>query len=178
MDRLTWSPEADNKSSISFIQWTTKGDKMGYKKLLCTWLHLLQRPLSFILPGGKVHPRLQCYCLTSQSTQFTKMTYSWTPKAKKAFNTLKEKFSSAPILIYLGPKVQFALEVDGSDRGIGARSPLVVPKRPSQMLSPISSPQKKSPQNQKPSSLSPASLGPSPGTWRTAFYVPIHHQST
>ncbi|MEQ2231941.1 hypothetical protein ILYODFUR_005858 [Ilyodon furcidens] len=100
MDRLTWSPEANNKSSISFIQWTTKGDKMGYKKLLCTWLHLLQRPLSFILPGGKV------------------------------------------------------------------------PKRPSQMLSLISSPQKKSPQNQKASSLSPASLGPSPGTWRTAFYVP------
>lgn len=53
-------------------------------------------------------------CLTSIRRVF------WTPEADRAFRTLKEKFTSAPILQVPDPERQFVVEVDASDTGVGA----------------------------------------------------------
>ena len=53
--------------------------------------------------------------LTSSKTMF-----SWTPEAGLAFQLLKERFSSAPILIQPDDTRQFVVEVDASDTGVGA----------------------------------------------------------
>ena len=53
--------------------------------------------------------------LTSTSTPF-----SWTPEAEAAFQKLKGFFVSAPVLIQPDPELQFVVEVDASDTGVGA----------------------------------------------------------
>uniref|UniRef100_A0A3B3HRG1 Gypsy retrotransposon integrase-like protein 1 n=1 Tax=Oryzias latipes TaxID=8090 RepID=A0A3B3HRG1_ORYLA len=55
-------------------------------------------------------------------TQLTSTTrsYQWTPAAQKAFDTLKNLFVSAPILIQPDPSRQFVVEVDASDSGVRA----------------------------------------------------------
>jgi len=45
--------------------------------------------------------------------------FSWTPKAGQAFAELKERFTSAPILVHPDPSRQFIMEVDASDTGVG-----------------------------------------------------------
>ena len=45
---------------------------------------------------------------------------SWTPAAEAAFNDLKSRFTSAPILSQPDPDHQFVVEVDASDVGVGA----------------------------------------------------------
>ncbi len=45
---------------------------------------------------------------------------SWTPSATEAFNTLKETFISAPILVHPDPDKAFVEEVDASTTGVGA----------------------------------------------------------
>ncbi len=45
---------------------------------------------------------------------------SWTPSATEAFNTLKETFISAPILVHPDPDKAFVVEVDASTTGVGA----------------------------------------------------------
>ncbi|KAI3359497.1 hypothetical protein L3Q82_013906 [Scortum barcoo] len=49
----------------------------------------------------------------------SKVTFQWSVAANKAFNTLKTRFTSAPILIMPDPERQFVLEVDASGRGSG-----------------------------------------------------------
>lgn len=44
----------------------------------------------------------------------------WGEKQQKAFDTLKQLFTSAPILIYPDPQKKFVLETDASDFAIGA----------------------------------------------------------
>ncbi len=44
----------------------------------------------------------------------------WTPTAISAFQDLKEKFTSAPILHHPDPELEFIVEVDASSTGIGA----------------------------------------------------------
>ncbi len=44
----------------------------------------------------------------------------WTPEANNAFNALKERFTTAPILKHPDPNEPFILEVDASDCCIGA----------------------------------------------------------
>ena len=46
--------------------------------------------------------------------------FSWNPTAKKAFVTLKRKFTAAPVLAQPDPTRQFIVEVDASDSGVGA----------------------------------------------------------
>jgi len=46
--------------------------------------------------------------------------FSWTPEAGQAFAVLKERFSSAPILVLPDPSHQFIMEVDASDMGVRA----------------------------------------------------------
>uniref|UniRef100_A0A8C4ZXL3 Gypsy retrotransposon integrase-like protein 1 n=1 Tax=Gadus morhua TaxID=8049 RepID=A0A8C4ZXL3_GADMO len=53
--------------------------------------------------------------LTSSRVKFT-----WSPAAEAAFNDLKSRFTSAPILSQPDPDRQFIVEVDASDVGVGA----------------------------------------------------------
>lgn len=54
-------------------------------------------------------------CLTSVKSPFV-----WSPDAEAAFTRLKSLFSSAPVLCHPDPAVQFVVEVDASDTGVGA----------------------------------------------------------
>ena len=54
-------------------------------------------------------------CLTS-----TKLPFQWSSEAEAAFATLKNRFTSAPILVQPDPDRKFVVEVDGSDSGMGA----------------------------------------------------------
>ncbi|KAK3559696.1 hypothetical protein QTP86_017675, partial [Hemibagrus guttatus] len=46
--------------------------------------------------------------------------FHWGPEAELAFNKLKCRFTSAPILILPNPEIPFIVEVDASDVGVGA----------------------------------------------------------
>ena len=50
----------------------------------------------------------------------TKHPFAWTSEANKAFNDLKARFTSAPILHMPDSNLQFIVEVDASDVGVGA----------------------------------------------------------
>ena len=50
----------------------------------------------------------------------TRVAFSWTPEADRAFSFLKDAFSSAPVLAYPDPDRPFIVEVDASDSGVGA----------------------------------------------------------
>ncbi|KAM4705039.1 uncharacterized protein WCC33_009880 [Rhinophrynus dorsalis] len=45
---------------------------------------------------------------------------NWPPEAVKAFNRLKQKFSTAPVLRHADPTQPFGIEVDASETGAGA----------------------------------------------------------
>ena len=55
------------------------------------------------------------HALTSPQVQF-----HWSPEADDAFNQLKRRFTTAPILTMPDPQRQFVVEVDASNEGIGA----------------------------------------------------------
>ena len=46
--------------------------------------------------------------------------FRWTPEADQAFALLKDRFTSAPILVQPDSSLQFVVEVDASDIGVGA----------------------------------------------------------
>ena len=50
----------------------------------------------------------------------TKVKFSWGQEAEDAFQGLKGRFTSAPILVHPDPERQFIVEVDASDTGVGA----------------------------------------------------------
>lgn len=50
----------------------------------------------------------------------TSTPFHWSPEAEAEFRELKHRFTSAPILTQLDPELQFVLEVDASDTGVGA----------------------------------------------------------
>ena len=60
--------------------------------------------------------------IVSPLTRLTsiKRPFHWSTEAESAFQTLKDRFSSAPILIMPDPEKQFVVEVDASDTGAGA----------------------------------------------------------
>ncbi len=45
---------------------------------------------------------------------------TWSPAAHQAFRTLKERFTTAPILHHPNTEQEFIVEVDASSTGIGA----------------------------------------------------------
>jgi hypothetical protein len=49
-----------------------------------------------------------------------KVLFTWSPAADKAFGDLKQRFTTAPILIHPDPTRQFLVEVDASGVGVGA----------------------------------------------------------
>lgn len=56
----------------------------------------------------------------SSLTRKSNRPFMWTSDADHAFNTLKQRFTSAPILTLPDPELPFVLEVDASDVGVGA----------------------------------------------------------
>ena len=50
----------------------------------------------------------------------SKVPFVWNPQAERAFQQLKERFTTAPILTVPDPRRQFVVEVDASNVGIGA----------------------------------------------------------
>ena len=50
----------------------------------------------------------------------TKVRFTWGPEAEGVFQSLKGKFTSAPILFHPDPNRQFIVEVDASNTGLGA----------------------------------------------------------
>ena len=48
------------------------------------------------------------------------MLFHWPPEAKKAFQNLKHRFTTAPILTLPDSQRQFVVEVDASNEGIGS----------------------------------------------------------
>lgn len=50
----------------------------------------------------------------------SKVPFSWPAAAEEAFCKLKKAFTSAPILVTPDPQLQFVVEVDASDVGVGA----------------------------------------------------------
>lgn len=53
--------------------------------------------------------------LTSSKTPF-----SWSPEAETAFHSLKQRFTTAPVLRYPDPSLQFVVEVDALKTGVEA----------------------------------------------------------
>ncbi|KAK3548024.1 hypothetical protein QTP70_002689 [Hemibagrus guttatus] len=47
-------------------------------------------------------------------------TLVWTPAAMRAFQTLKQAFTTAPLLVHPDPELPFIVEVDASTTGVGA----------------------------------------------------------
>lgn len=50
----------------------------------------------------------------------TSIPFAWTPEAESAFRELKHRFTTAPVLIQPNRDLQFIVEVDASDSGVGA----------------------------------------------------------
>ena len=50
----------------------------------------------------------------------TLVPFCWNPEAEQAFCKLKHLFTTAPILVHPDPSLQFIVEVDASDTGVGA----------------------------------------------------------
>ncbi|KAK3565245.1 hypothetical protein QTP86_001581 [Hemibagrus guttatus] len=48
------------------------------------------------------------------------LTLVWTPAATHAFQTLKQAFTTAPLLVHPDPELPFIVEVDASTTGVGA----------------------------------------------------------
>uniref|UniRef100_A0A8C1UQM8 Gypsy retrotransposon integrase-like protein 1 n=1 Tax=Cyprinus carpio TaxID=7962 RepID=A0A8C1UQM8_CYPCA len=97
--------------------WPTPGNR----KSLQSFIGFANFYRRFIRNFGQVAAPLTA--LTS-----TKKPFCWSLAAQAAFDELKKRFSSAPILITPDPTRQFIVEVDASEVGVGAvlsqRSPL------------------------------------------------------
>ncbi|KAK3514488.1 hypothetical protein QTP70_018678, partial [Hemibagrus guttatus] len=63
----------------------------------------------------KVHQRLQTNLLRNKPKALT-----WTPAATQAFDTLKQAFTTAPLLVHPDLELPFIVEVDASTTGVGA----------------------------------------------------------
>ena len=48
------------------------------------------------------------------------MDFTWTPQCQQAFNSLQKALTEAPILTPPDPGLQFTLDMDASDVGMGA----------------------------------------------------------
>ncbi|XP_050924947.1 uncharacterized protein LOC108874699 [Lates calcarifer] len=91
------------------VEWPTPTDR----KQLQRYLGFANFYRRFIRDYSRVAAPLTK--LTSVKSPFV-----WSPAAEAAFTKLKSLFSSAPVLCHPDPSVQFVVEVDASDSGVGA----------------------------------------------------------
>ena len=79
-----------------------------------------------IVPGicqflPKVYPRvLQDLSTTDRIDKGDKRDWKWTPEMENRSTSLRERFTTAPILIHLDPQRQCIVETDASDFALGA----------------------------------------------------------
>ncbi|XP_023806908.1 uncharacterized protein LOC105356774 isoform X2 [Oryzias latipes] len=99
----------DPKKVQAVLEWP----KPENRKQLQRFLGFANFYRRFIKNYSKIASPL--YALTS-----CKRTFSWNQEAESAFQELKYRFTSAPVLITPDPGRQFIVEVDASDTGIGA----------------------------------------------------------
>ena len=90
-------------------QWPQPGDRKSLQRFL-GFVNFYRR---FIRGYSSIAAPLTR--LTSPKVRFT-----WGPEAEEAFQTLKGKFTSAPILVHPDPERQFIVEGDASNTGVGA----------------------------------------------------------
>lgn len=76
-------------------------------------------PSHFLVPAPAVSRLLQFLPVSTATTSIAKP-FQWSSEAKSAFLSLKERFSSIPILIQSDTSKQFIVEVDALDSGVGA----------------------------------------------------------
>ncbi|KAM9409982.1 polyribonucleotide 5'-hydroxyl-kinase Clp1-like [Pholidichthys leucotaenia] len=69
---------------------------------------------------AKVHQKLQSHCSPLTKLTSTKIPYKWFNSVEEVFTKLKAGFSEAPILSQEDLSLQFMVEVDASDCGVGA----------------------------------------------------------
>ena len=100
---------ANPKKVSTVIEWPQPADRKQLRRFL-GFANYYRR---FIRGYSRIAAPLSAMTSTLRN-------FSWSPEAESAFSTLKECFSSAPVLVLPDTSRQFILEVDASDSGIGA----------------------------------------------------------
>ena len=47
------------------------------------------------------------------------MKFKWTARCKQAFNNLKQRFTTAPILTHFNPNLKYVIKTDSSNYALG-----------------------------------------------------------
>ncbi|XP_057205010.1 uncharacterized protein si:ch211-159i8.4 isoform X2 [Triplophysa rosa] len=101
--------QADPAKVKAVAEWTTPDSRKALQRFL-GFANFYRR---FIRNFGQVAAPLTA--LTS-----TKVFFRWNQKAQEVFDKLKSRFISAPVLTVPDPDLQFIVDVDASDVGVGA----------------------------------------------------------
>ena len=87
-----------------------------YRRFVKNYAHIA-RPLNDLLVG---------HCTTTKGkgkkakTKVSRAMFEWTDSQQKAFENLKEKLASPPVLAYADYHLPFKLHTDASNTGLGA----------------------------------------------------------
>ncbi|KAL0151259.1 hypothetical protein M9458_053450 [Cirrhinus mrigala] len=117
-----------HQSSVSFSGYVISGDgvRMEQNKVVSQWkepqtIKELQRFLGFANFYRRFIKNFSLFAtpLTSM-LKGSKKTLQWNSNARKAFQRLKQAFTSAPMLQHPDPNKPFVVEVDAADTGVGA----------------------------------------------------------
>ncbi|XP_041810033.1 uncharacterized protein lrfn4b [Chelmon rostratus] len=103
------SIQMDPAKVSAVVEWATPSDRKQVQRFL-GFANFYRR---FVRNYSSIAAPL--HALTSPGSKF-----QWNTQAEEAFNTLKQRFTSSPILSMPDPKLQFIVEVDASDVGVGA----------------------------------------------------------
>ena len=101
--------KADPKKVQAVLDWERPADRTQLRRFL-GFANFYRK---FIRNFSQIASPLNA--LTSTSVPF-----AWSPLAEEAFQVLKTRFTSAPVLTMPDPTKQFIVEVDASESGIGA----------------------------------------------------------
>lgn len=114
----TWPCPSNRKELKCFLGFA------GYYRRFVEGYSKIARPLNHLTAGyhparkrGKVYKRLGVGGDTNSKVPFGD---EWTPECDTAFQTLIERLTSAPILAFANPKLQYILHTDACKQGLGA----------------------------------------------------------
>lgn len=118
-----------NKSSVSFLGYVIESGQVRTDpekvRAVAEWprpenLKQLQRFLGFANFYRRFIRNYSQVAAPLTRLTSTKVSFKWNVEAEEAFQELKGRFISAPILVHPDPSRQFVVEVDASDIGVGA----------------------------------------------------------